>query len=140
MFKKATKGEIKTWMLGDIFITIMLFVSSFAMFQKYSEEVKDPDIKLLIFGIIFLLIGIFCVFFFYKMILAYRSYEERMAVLEKEMEEERLQREAEEQERIRREEEETQKFIEEYQKKVKEAEEQRQLEEQKKKTGTKGNK
>ena len=139
MFKKATKNELKTWMLGDIFITIMLFVSSFALFQKYSEQVKEPDIRLLIFGIIFIIVGIFCIFFFYKMIMAYRTYEERMAVLEKEMEEERLQREAEEQERIRREEEETQKFIEEYQRKVKEAEEQRKLEEQQKPNGT-GNK
>ena len=140
MFKRATKNELKTWMLGDIFITILLFVSAFALFQKYSEQIKNPDIRLLIFGIIFLVIGIFCIFFFYKMILAFRSYEERMAILEKEMEEERLQREAEEQERIRREEEETQKFIEEYQKKVKEAEEQRKLEEQKKIDESQGNK
>ena len=62
------KNELKTWMLGDIFITIMLFVSSFALFQKYSEQVKEPDIRLLIFGIIFIIVGIFCIFFFYSFV------------------------------------------------------------------------
>lgn len=127
MFKKTTKSELRTWMIGDIFVILILFISAFALIQQYTEETKNPKISTLIFGIIFILIALLCFYFFYKMILAFRNYEERMAILEKEQEEERLQREAEEKERIAREEEETKRFIEEYQKKVQEAEEQRKL-------------
>ena len=127
MFKKANKNELKTWMLGDIFIILILLISAFALIQKYTEEIKDPNISYLIFGLVFIFISFFFLFFFYKMILAYRNYDERMAILKEEEEKERLQREEEEKERLRQEEEETKKFIEEYQKKVQEAEEQRKL-------------
>lgn len=127
MFKKANKSELRTWMIGDLFLILILLFSALALFQKYTEDIKDPKISYLIFGFIFIIVAFICLFFFYKMILAFRDYEERMAALEKEQEEERLQREAEEKERLQREEEETKKFIEEYQKKVQEAEEQRKL-------------
>ena len=127
MFKKASKSELRTWMIGDLFLILILLFSAFALFQQYTEDVKNPKVSYLIFGFVFILIAFLCLFFFYKMILAFRDYEERMAILEKEQEEERLQREAEEKERLLKEEEETKKFIEEYQKKVQEAEEQRKL-------------
>ena len=127
MFKKANKNELKTWMLGDIFVILILLISAFALIQKYTEEIKDPNISYLIFGLVFIFISFFFLFFFYKMILAYRNYDERMAILKEEEEKERLQREEEEKERLRQEEEETKKFIEEYQKKVQEAEEQRKI-------------
>ena len=127
MFKKANKNELRTWMIGDLFLVLILLFSSLALFQQFTEDVKDPNISYLIFGFVFIVVAFICLFFFYKMILAFRNYDERMAALEKEQEEERLQREAEEKERLQSEEEERKKFIEEYQKKVQEAEEQRKL-------------
>lgn len=130
MFNKASKSELKTWMFGDLVLFIILILASVSMFGSFADD--TDKIGYLIFGLLFIALGFLCMFFFYKMIKAFQTYEERMEELEKIMEEERLQQEQEEKERIQREEEETKKFIEEYQKKVQEAEEQRKLEKEQK--------
>lgn len=127
MFKKATKSELKTWMICDVLIVVIAICVSISMLMKYVDE---EEISQLVWGLVLLFIGILLLFFFWKMIIAFTTYDERMAEFEKEKaEEEKRIREAEE-ERIRLEEEETKKFIEEYQKKVQEAEEQRKLEQE----------
>ena len=129
MFKRATKSELKTWMIGDLLIVALLLFISLSMISDYTNTDK---VSTLIWGLVFLFIGILLIFFFYNMIIAFKTYEERMEEMQKLEEEERIKREAEEQERLRLEEEETKKFIEEYQKKVQEAEEQRKLEQEQK--------
>ena len=130
MFHKASKSELKTWMFGDLILFIVIMFTSVSMFASYVED--TDTVKYLIWGLVFIAIAGLCLFFFYKMIMAFRSYEARMEVLEKEMEAERIAREKEEEERIKKEEEETKKFIEEYQKKLQEAEELRKQEQQNK--------
>ena len=67
MFKRATKAELKTWMLGDLFIEVLLIFFSISMIMKYTEEEK---MSYLIWGLILLFTAILLVFFFYKMIIA----------------------------------------------------------------------
>ena len=38
MFKKANKNELRTWMVGDIFVMLILFISAFALIQQYTEQ------------------------------------------------------------------------------------------------------
>lgn len=125
MFKRATKSELKTWMIGDLVLFIILMFSSISAFGTFAE---NEEIGSLILGLVLMSIALLCVFFFIKMIKAFQTYDERMEIYAKEEEEEKIKKEQEEQERIKKEEEETKKFIEEYKKKVAEAEEQRRLE------------
>jgi len=115
MFKRASKGELKTWMIGDLLIVVLLLFVSVSMISQYTDTEKTSA---LIWGLLFIFIAVLLMFLFYKMIVAFKTYEERMEELQKQEEEERKQREAEEAEKLRLEEEETRKFIEEYQKKV----------------------
>ena len=91
MFKKASKGELKTWMIGDLLIVVLLLFVSVSMISEYTESEK---ISSLIWGLVFIFIAMFLMFLFYKMIIAFRTYEERMEEMQKQEEEERLQREA----------------------------------------------
>ena len=80
MFKKATKSELRTWMLCDIIIVIISICVSISMLMKYVDEEKTSH---LVWGLILLFIGILLLFFFWKMIIAFTTYNERMAEFEK---------------------------------------------------------
>ncbi len=125
MFKKASKSELKTWMIGDL---IMFMVTTIACISMFGTYVNDNKTGYLVFGIIFIFVIAFCIFLFIKMIQAYMTYEERKKIMDEEEARIKAEKEKEEQERLKKEEEETKAFIEEYQKKVHEAEEQRKLE------------
>lgn len=125
MFKKASKSELRTWMIGDLVLFLILIFASISMFGTFAEDNKK--IGNLIFGGIFIAIAVVCIMFFYKMIMAFQNYEERMEEMQKQEEEEKAKREEEEKERLLKEEEETKRFVEEYKKKVAEAEEQRRI-------------
>lgn len=126
MFHRANKNELRTWMLGDIVLFLILAFSSVPLIGTFVENTKK--VGSLVFGIIFIGIAALCIFYFVKMIQAFRKYEERMEIQAKKEAEEKAKEEAEEAEKLAKEEEETKKFIEEYQKKVAEAEEERQKE------------
>lgn len=130
MFKRASKNELKTWMLCDLLLMALLMFVSISKIMESTE--KDGKFSDLIWGIIFLFMVLFLFFLFYKMIVAFRTYEKRMEEIEKIEVELQAQREAEEKARLEQEELETKKFIEDYQRKVQEAEEQRKLEKEQK--------
>ena len=81
MFKKADKQELRTWLIGDIFITLILAIASIGcivgLFSNFS-------VGKLIWGIIFVLLTVLFGSFFFKIINAMKTYDERKALKEKE--------------------------------------------------------
>ena len=92
MFKRATKSELKTWMMGDLLIVVLLIFVSLSMISDYTDTKKIPT---LIWGLLFLFIAVLLIFLFYNMIIAFKTYDERMKEIQKQEEEEKIQREAE---------------------------------------------
>lgn len=125
MFKRASKSELRTWMIGDLVLFILLIFGAISMFGTFAENSKK--VGSLIFGGVLMAIAVICIMFFYRMIIAFQNYEERMEEMERLEAEEKARKEEEDKERILQEEEETKKFVEEYKRKVAEAEEQRRI-------------
>ena len=128
MFKKANKQELRTWMIGDSILFLILMIATISMIGTF---INDKKIGYLIFSIIFVIVIFFCILMLIKMIKAYLTYDERKKIMDMEEEKERLEKEKLEKEKLEKEAEETKKFIEEYQRKVQEAEEQRKQEHEK---------
>jgi len=118
MFKKAEKNELRTWFLADV---IILVISGFASFLLIGDMIQDLEFKVVnfIFGLVFLILFVYCIVYAIKLLKAYRTFDERKAKekqekakLEKE-EQEKKQKELEEEkknfEEIRRIEEEKRK-------------------------------
>ena len=63
MFKKASKGELKTWMIGDLLIVVLLLFVSVSMISEYTDSEK---LSSLIWGLVFIFIAVFFCFFFIK--------------------------------------------------------------------------
>ena len=82
MFKKADKQELRTWLIGDIFITLILaFVSVVCIVGLFTGTFS---VGKLIWGIVFALLTVLFCSFFFKIINAIKTYEERKALKEKE--------------------------------------------------------
>lgn len=82
MFKKADKQELRTWLIGDIFITLILaFVSVVCIVGLFTGTFS---VGKLICGIVFTLLTVLFCSFFFKIINAIKTYEERKALKEKE--------------------------------------------------------
>lgn len=82
MFKKADKQELRTWLIGDIFITLILaFVSVVCIVGLFTGTFS---VGKLIWGIVFTLLTVLFCSFFFKIINAIKTYEERKALKEKE--------------------------------------------------------
>ena len=80
MFKRASKSELKTWMIGDLLIVVLLLFISVSMISSYTDTEKFST---LIWAMIFLFVAILLMFFFYKMIIAFKTYEERMEEMQR---------------------------------------------------------
>ncbi len=138
MFKRANRSELRTWILGDIFLFLIAGIASIAMFGT-------GKVGTIIAGVVFVLIAALCVFFLFKMIIAYRTYDERKEQEEKDEEERKKQEELEKEELLKQEEKEREELQAEYEKKTQEVqakvkaeiEENRRIEEEKKKNNEK---
>ena len=61
MFKRAGKGELKTWMIGDLLIVLLLLFVSVSMISEYTDSEK---LSSLIWGLVFIFIAVLLMFLF----------------------------------------------------------------------------
>lgn len=76
MFQRADKNELRTWLIGDGFITICLALTSVVLIGSIFTKGFTPG--KLVWGIVFSLLTILLALFFVKIVKALKSYDERM--------------------------------------------------------------
>lgn len=101
MFKRANKGELKTWLFGDILIFIFAAIMGIVLLSQFIND--TTKVAGLVFCILFLGLAFFCFTFMLKIIRAYLSIDSRTEAKEEEDNAKQELDESEKQERLAKE-------------------------------------
>ncbi|MFA6843876.1 MAG: hypothetical protein WCR33_05715 [Bacilli bacterium] len=101
MFKRANKGELKTWLFGDILIFIFATIMGIVLLSQFIND--TTKVAGLVFCILFLVLAVFCFMFMLNIIRAYLSIDSRTETQEAEDNAKKEQEEQEKQERLEKE-------------------------------------